>query len=115
LAQHVAFADQRRDRAGERPLTAFGAAEQHVGETGMNAKLRHLPAVRRYAVSGVERIELAEQFARLRKRRSRRRVEPAQLHWIDNACSGQLEREGREVGLENFRRRASEEVRVFYL
>ncbi len=50
--------------------------DEHVGEARVQPELRELPSMRRDARGGIDRLELAQQIARLRQRRRGRRIEP---------------------------------------
>src|SRR5206468_4793134 len=116
-AEHVALTQERREGARERRGRSAerSRADEHVREAGMEPQTRHLLPLLGDAVTIVDRIERGEELPRLRERGARRRVEPAQLERIDDSGGGQLEREGREIRLENLRRHSRYQGRVLAL
>ena len=77
-AQQIAFAQNCGDLQREALQAELGPAHDHVGEPRMRAQSRQRAAMRRDATFAVDRIERAQQVPRLRERRGRRRIEPAQ-------------------------------------
>ena len=100
-AQQVALGEQRRQVACERRRGRAPPAQEHVREAGCSASCAMAPAVRRYGASGVQRTEPREQLPGLRERRRRRLVQPPQLRRALNAPGGELERQRREIRLQN--------------
>jgi hypothetical protein len=104
-AQQVALREHRRELAGERAEAEARALDHHVGEPRVRAEAGHAPAVRREVAVGGERAELAQQLAGLGERRRGRRIEQPERGRIGHAPGGEVERERREVGLEDLGRR----------
>ena len=103
-AQQVALAQYRRNLQCEALQSELGAAHDHVGQSRMGSQPCQRTTVRRDPAVRIDRIERAQQVARLRERCSRRRIEPAQAAWIDDTPLGQVERDRREIRFENLRR-----------
>ena len=60
--------------------------------------------MRRDAARGIDGLELAQQIARLREGRGGRRIEPgASCAASDGAPAAELERQGREIRVQDFR------------
>ncbi len=81
------------------------ALTQHVRETRMHPEFREHPAVRRDARRRIDRLELLQQLSRLGKRRRGRRVEPGEAVGIHRTPAGEFQRQRREIGMQDFRRR----------
>ncbi len=102
-------------RSQARPCRAQVARlRQHVREPRMRAHSRKRAAVSRDAIVGVDRLQAPQQIARLREMRGRRRVEPAQGARIGGAPDAELERERREVRVQDlgFGPRVQRELRA---
>ncbi len=114
-SQQIAFGQDAGDLAGERRKTIGCASYHHVSKPRVRTERRHGAALRRDASVGINRVESLEQIARLRERRSRWQVEPAQLRRIRYAPLRELECERRQIGLQYFGRPVCRERSVFRL
>ena len=111
-AQRVALREHAREFAAEAGVAERPCAQHQVREPRVRAECGHLAPERRDATVGVERLETRQQVACLGERREWRRVEPGERARVAGAPAGELERERREVGLENLRGRVRQQRRV---
>ena len=102
-AQRVALADEPRDIAGETGQAQRRAAFDHVCEPRVCAEAGHAASDCSGLPALVDCFEPTQQFPCLRQGRKWWRVEPGQRVRIARTPAGEFEREGREVGLEDFR------------
>jgi hypothetical protein len=70
----------------------------------MSSELRQPPSMRRDARSGIDSLELPQQFARLCQRCGRRWIEPAQTGGINRAPATEFESQRGEIRVQDFRR-----------
>ena len=113
--EHIALGEQRRNVARQRAGAERARTKQHVRESWMDRQRIHLTALCGDAAVRIERVELAQQLLCLRERARRRRIDPRQLERIVNAGGGEIERERREIGAGDLRRRVREEMRRLVL
>src|SRR5262249_41042707 len=112
----VALAEERCDGAGKRTLALLPTAQDHVGEARMGRETAHGAARRGDAAGGVERLEVAEQERRrLGTGSAGRRIEPGEGGRIGDAPAGEIEGQGCQIGIQNFRRREGRQQRLLVL
>ena len=102
-AQRVTLGGHRRDVAGGGAEPRIPAAQQHVGEARMERQAGHLAPQPGDAAGAVQSVELLQQFAPLRQGGGGRRIEPGQRGGVVHPPLGQFQRQGGEVGFEDFR------------
>ncbi len=100
----IAVTEQGGELGGERALATLAGHQGHVGQPGMHAQPGHGPAVRGEASVPVEGAEPTQELPGLGEGRGGRRVEPAQGSGIAHPRHGEIERQGSQVRLEDFRR-----------
>ena len=111
-AQQIALGEQRRELCGEWQLSQRAGAQQHVRQARMRPETCHLASVGGDASAVVERPETLEQLPGARELRRGRRVEPAKRRGLPHAPAGELQRERREIGVDDLGRRVGREARV---
>ena len=103
--QQIAFRQQCRELRGERQLSEHARTQQHVRQARMHDETRQLAPVRGNASGAVQCPETGEQIPRAAQLCGRRRIEPAQRLGIPCAPARQLQRQRREIGVQDLRRR----------
>ena len=107
--QQVALGQERGQLRRERHEPERAGLEQQVRQARVQRQARHLAPVRADAPLPIERPQACEQVARARQLRRRRRVEPAQRRRVPRAPAGELQRERRQIRIEDLRRRVGGE------
>ena len=111
-AQQIAFRQQRRQLRGERQRSQHARTQQHVRQARMRRDTRQLAPVRGDAGGAVQCAETLEQIPRAAQLCGGRWVEPAQRRGIPCAPARQLQRQRREVGVQDLRRSERRQTRV---
>jgi hypothetical protein len=107
--ENVAFAEQGRYVARQGTEANRLAVQYHVGETRVETELGHrLPVFGNQPI--VERAEAVEEVAGLIEGGFRGQVEPRKSRRVVGAPDSQFQREWREIGFLDFRRRVGLEV-----
>ena len=104
-AAEPALHDEGRDLSAEIRRPEARRLEHHARETRRQRQgADGAPAIGE-ALLGIERPEIGEELSRLRERGARRRIEELEPRRIGDAPGGAIEKQTREIGVEDFGRR----------
>ncbi len=113
--EDVAVLEQGRETGGNRNHAVLACQEEQVRQAGMGSQLGHAPPVGGDAARLIQRPQLPEQRSRLGQRGGGRGVKPPERRRVGDPGGRQLQRERRQVGLEDLGGIPRQEVGVLPL